>query len=74
MPNPFFYDKYGTHCQFPTPHLGIIAVIGEPEDAEYILKTNFDNFPKGPKLREILGDLLGKGIFAVDGDPWREQR
>jgi cytochrome P450 len=41
---------------------------------EYILKTNFKNFPKGKPFTEILGDFLGKGIFNVDGDLWMKQR
>nr|GMC53057.1 cytochrome P450 94c1 [Ipomoea batatas] len=36
--------------------------------------TNGDNFPKGKQFASILGDLLGRGIFAVDGDLWKFQR
>jgi cytochrome P450 len=39
-----------------------------------MLKTKFDNFPKGKQFSVLLGDLLGKGIFAVDGECWRFQR
>ncbi|KAF3547031.1 hypothetical protein DY000_02002533 [Brassica cretica] len=31
-------------------------------------------FSKGHSSRENLADLLGHGIFAVDGDKWRQQR
>ncbi|KAG6665506.1 hypothetical protein CIPAW_02G165700 [Carya illinoinensis] len=41
----------------------------DPANVEYILKTNFDNYGK-----VILKDLLGDGIFTVDGDKWRQQR
>ncbi|KAI3915239.1 hypothetical protein MKX01_035498 [Papaver californicum] len=44
-----------------------------PENLEYILKTNFDNFPKGESFREIF-ETLGVGIFNVDSDTWRLQR
>jgi cytochrome P450 len=44
------------------------------QNVEYILKTNFKNFPKGKPFTEILGDFLGKGIFNVDGDLWMKQR
>ncbi|KAK3139336.1 hypothetical protein QOZ80_5AG0381650 [Eleusine coracana subsp. coracana] len=37
-------------------------------------KTNFDNFSKGKKFAELLGDLHGGGIFNVDGDAWHHQR
>ncbi|XWS32635.1 hypothetical protein CRYUN_Cryun22dG0007300 [Craigia yunnanensis] len=39
-----------------------------------MLKTNFNNFPKGKPFTEILGDFLGYGIFNVDGELWRMQR
>ncbi|XVF22676.1 hypothetical protein REPUB_Repub12eG0191600 [Reevesia pubescens] len=46
----------------------------EPANVEYILKTNFDNYGKGQYNYSLLNDLLGDGIFTVDGDKWREQR
>ncbi|KAF5198126.1 Cytochrome p450 [Thalictrum thalictroides] len=39
-----------------------------------MLKTNFDNYPKGKPFSTILGDLLGRGIFNVDGNSWKFQR
>lgn len=45
-----------------------------PSNVEYILKTNFDNYPKGKPFTEILGDFLGNGIFNVDGNLWLKQR
>ncbi|KAM1209512.1 hypothetical protein FF1_015198 [Malus domestica] len=50
------------------------VVTGNPSNVEHILKTNFANFPKGKPLTEFLGDLLGCGIFNVDGDLWSTQR
>ncbi|PIA51183.1 hypothetical protein AQUCO_01100189v1, partial [Aquilegia coerulea] len=49
-------------------------VTANPENVEYMLKTNFNNFPKGKPFTELLGDLLGSGIFNVDGKSWRTQR
>lgn len=49
-------------------------VTANPNNVEYILKTNFTNFPKGKPFTEILGDLLGCGIFNVDGELWSTQR
>ncbi|KAK9101704.1 hypothetical protein Sjap_018958 [Stephania japonica] len=46
----------------------------DPANVEYILKTNFPNFGKGWYNYTILGDLLGDGIFTVDGEKWRHQR
>ncbi|KAH0731219.1 hypothetical protein KY290_002248 [Solanum tuberosum] len=46
----------------------------DPANVKHILKTNFDNYGKGWHSYSILKDLLGDGIFTVDGDKWREQR
>lgn len=49
-------------------------ITANPDNVEYILKTKFDNFPKGKPFTEILGDFLGSGIFNVDGNLWNSQR
>ncbi|XP_054802392.1 cytochrome P450 94B3-like [Prosopis cineraria] len=49
-------------------------ITANPQNVEYILKTNFLNFPKGKPFTDILGDFLGHGIFNVDGELWRTQR
>lgn len=46
----------------------------DPPNVEYILRTNFENFGKGSHNYRILRDLLGDGIFTVDGEKWRQQR
>ncbi|KAM6584623.1 hypothetical protein CsatB_011625 [Cannabis sativa] len=46
----------------------------DPINVEYILKTNFENYGKGSYNYNILKDLLGDGIFSVDGEKWRQQR
>ncbi|KAI9076690.1 hypothetical protein K1719_041330 [Acacia pycnantha] len=46
----------------------------DPINVEYILKTNFPNYGKGEYQHAILKDLLGDGIFTVDGEKWRKQR
>ncbi|PPD88016.1 hypothetical protein GOBAR_DD15050 [Gossypium barbadense] len=45
----------------------------DPANVEYILKTNFPNYGRGAHI-EIMRDLFGDGIFAVDGEKWRHQR
>jgi len=62
-----------TYC-LSVPFSTSAIVTRSPKNIEYILKTNFDNFQKGDRFREMLGDLLGRGIFAVDGQEWREKR
>ncbi|XP_024019052.1 cytochrome P450 704C1 isoform X1 [Morus notabilis] len=46
----------------------------EPRNIEHILKTNFSNYSKGEYEQEIMIDFFGQGIFAVNGEPWRQQR
>ncbi|XWS77165.1 hypothetical protein CRYUN_Cryun01aG0238200 [Craigia yunnanensis] len=46
----------------------------DEQNIEHILKTKFDKYAKGKCHGEILTDLLGQGLFAVDGDKWRQQR
>ncbi|XP_059624541.1 cytochrome P450 94B3-like [Cornus florida] len=53
---------------------GRVIVTANPENVEYMLTTNFNNFPKGKAFTEVLGDYLGCGIFNVDGELWHTQR
>lgn len=46
----------------------------DPSNIEYMVKTNFKNFPKGKYYRERFVDLIGDGIFNADGELWKEQR
>ncbi|KAL8526314.1 hypothetical protein ACS0TY_015506 [Phlomoides rotata] len=59
-----------------TVHIHVLnnTITANPANVEHMLKTRFDNFPKGKPFSAILGDFLGRGIFNVDGDSWRFQR
>ncbi|XP_030530932.2 cytochrome P450 94B3-like [Rhodamnia argentea] len=50
------------------------VVTANLKNVQYMLKTNFKNYPKGKPFTEVLGDFLGHGIFNVDGELWRTQR
>lgn len=50
------------------------VVTADPRNLEHLLKTKFSVYPKGPSLRENVGDLLGDGIFSADDETWRRQR
>ncbi|CAN4109018.1 unnamed protein product [Withania somnifera] len=50
------------------------VITANPLNVEYMLKTNFENFPKGYRFYTRLEDFLGDGIFNVDGETWRIQR
>ncbi|GJZ55174.1 cytochrome P450 94A1-like protein [Tanacetum coccineum] len=52
----------------------IRIITGNPSVVKHILKTNFANYDKGDIFRTTLYDLLGDGIFNVDGDEWKFQR
>lgn len=53
---------------------GLVTVTCDPRNLEHILKTRFDNYPKGPTWQAVFHDLLGDGIFNTDGDTWLFQR
>lgn len=53
---------------------GMVTVTCDPRNLEHMLKTRFDNYPKGPTWQAVFHDLLGQGIFNSDGDTWLFQR
>ncbi|WJX86624.1 long-chain fatty acid omega-monooxygenase [Trifolium repens] len=48
--------------------------IADPINVEHVLKTNFNNYPKGEVYHSYMEVLLGHGIFNVDGELWKKQR
>ncbi|KAH7664630.1 Abieta-7,13-dien-18-ol hydroxylase protein [Dioscorea alata] len=64
--------KYKTFRML-TPSCNFVYTV-DPVNVEYILKTNFANYGKGKAFHDVTKDLLGDGIFAVDGEKWRQQR
>ncbi|XVE73982.1 hypothetical protein DITRI_Ditri11bG0162300 [Diplodiscus trichospermus] len=46
----------------------------DTRNIEHIAKSNYQKYSKGKFREEIVADLWGEGIFAVDGDKWRQQR
>ncbi|CAK8571808.1 unnamed protein product [Lathyrus sativus] len=46
----------------------------QPAVVQHILKTNFPCYGKGLTFYQSINDLLGDGIFTVDGDAWKFQR
>ncbi|KAJ8623834.1 hypothetical protein MRB53_032364 [Persea americana] len=65
-------------CIWAIPFLsrkqGLVTVTCDPSNVEHVLKTRFDNYPKGPTWQAVFHDLLGQGIFNSDGDTWLFQR
>lgn len=52
----------------------VMVVLGSPEGFEDVLKTKFDDFGKGAFISKVLEDILGNGVFGVDGTLWVHQR
>ncbi|KAF6150668.1 hypothetical protein GIB67_020751 [Kingdonia uniflora] len=50
------------------------VITSNPTNLEYIVKTNFSNFPKGKYFSNNVRDLLGEGIFNADDVAWLRQR
>ncbi|KAK7404834.1 hypothetical protein VNO78_05823 [Psophocarpus tetragonolobus] len=71
-----WYTHLMRKSQTGTIHVHVLGntITSNPDNVEYILKTNFHNYPKGKPFSAILGDLLGQGIFNVDGHSWKFQR
>ncbi|CAO2840814.1 unnamed protein product [Amaranthus hypochondriacus] len=65
-------------CTLALPFLaykqGFFTVTCHPKNIEHILRTRFDNYPKGPQWQAAFHDLLGQGIFNSDGETWLLQR
>ncbi|GLJ31541.1 hypothetical protein SUGI_0633030 [Cryptomeria japonica] len=51
-----------------------VVITADPGNVEHLLKTGFENYPKGNYFRLLLNDLLGTRIFNTDGAPWKVQR
>ncbi|KZV15727.1 hypothetical protein F511_32845 [Dorcoceras hygrometricum] len=46
----------------------------DPANIEHLLRSNFSNYVKGSRFQSVLNELLGNGIFNVDGEIWLKQR
>jgi 12-hydroxyjasmonoyl-L-amino acid 12-hydroxylase / fatty acid hydroxylase len=59
-----------------TVHVHVLrnVLTANPATVDHMLRARFDNYPKGAPFSAILADLLGRGIFNVDGHAWLFQR
>jgi cytochrome P450 len=48
-------------------------VIGAPEYAQHILRTNWQNYTKGQEFKRV-ALLLGNGLVVSEGEFWKRQR
>ncbi|KAG0479210.1 hypothetical protein HPP92_013929 [Vanilla planifolia] len=58
----------------PFVRQGLVTVTANPRNIEHVLRTRFENYPKGPIWQSAFQDLLGLGIFNSDGETWLLQR
>ncbi|KNE93217.1 hypothetical protein PSTG_13393 [Puccinia striiformis f. sp. tritici PST-78] len=65
--------KFGPGFSFTLPGKRMIDV-SKPEWVEYIQKTNFNNYVKGPMIYPAMSDVWGSIIIAVDGPAWKRTR
>jgi len=58
-----------------TPLFGArFHAVSDPDGIRRVLLDNVANYPKPALLERLAGDLLGRGLFAAEGEAWREQR
>lgn len=67
--------KYGRCYSFRIVNRRVVVAV-DPEMQKFVLSTGFKQglFEKGLASTERGKELFGKGIFAVNGDQWLEQR
>mmetsp|Transcript_6055 Transcript_6055/g.9176 ORF Transcript_6055/g.9176 Transcript_6055/m.9176 type:complete len:522 (+) Transcript_6055:23-1588(+) len=62
----------------PLPNLGGLpggyVYISDKDSIKHVLSDEFDSYIKGDIWRKVFGELLGEGIFTVDGAEWRVHR
>ncbi|MQM05933.1 hypothetical protein Taro_038748 [Colocasia esculenta] len=51
-----------------------LVITANPLNVEHVLRSNFDNYPKGARFVSTVQDFLGRGIFNANGELWRSQR
>ncbi|CAK5262403.1 unnamed protein product [Mycena citricolor] len=64
-------DAYTTRVRLLFQNRTITA---DPHNIKTVLATEFNSFEKGSEFQEVLGPLLGTGVFAADGDMWKFHR
>lgn len=70
----YLHKRYGQTIALKIPMRPWTVKTICPKNVQHILKTNFDNYPKGSAVQARLGELLGGGIFNADGHEWQMQR
>src|SRR4051794_22583405 len=66
--------KFRTHgdvfmLTFISSAIGTAYFVANPDDVEYVLRTNQSNYIKAPTYRPIR-NFLGDGLLTAEGDAW----
>ena len=74
-----YFSIYGNVYRMYIPFFNKFGInrwifVNDPESIKYIMKDNFDNYPKGEESTNIFKDFLGNGIFNSDGENWKFHR
>jgi cytochrome P450 len=51
-----------------------VYVVSAPEYCEYILRSNWQNYPRKGQVVKRIALLLGNGLIASNGELWKSQR
>jgi len=68
------YATIGTTFESATVSIDSIIFTNEPENIKSILATQFKTFELGDRRRNLMGPLIGPGIFSNDGAAWKHSR
>ncbi|CAN6484728.1 unnamed protein product [Victoria cruziana] len=70
------FTSHGSTISFRGPVLSNMNVVAtcDPRNIEHMLKSSFDNFPKGAEFHDNFSDIMGAGIFNSDSESWKKQR
>jgi unspecific monooxygenase len=49
-------------------------MLNAPAAVRHVLVTNAANYRRNAASRQVLGPVLGEGLFLAEGDAWRHQR
>lgn len=67
-------EKYGVGWSFTLPGVGRLIDVSRPDWIQHVQKDNYLGYVKGNEFHNMMKDVLGSGIFTVDGDKWKHQR
>lgn len=65
------FQQYGDLVRFRMGRRQLVYLVGHPDYVKHVLVDNAQNYPKP---HNPPGRLLGKGLFASEGEFWRQQR